>query len=373
MQTKTFRSIQRVCAAGLDSVTLRREVARRIAPAVPHDAYAFSTCDPDTGLMAHTVAQGVPPSLSRAYVERIYPTECATLVADMSHRGTTVVSTVDRSAGAREAFRSHGVDSHIHIALTADRRLWGTWCMMRKRESPPHEARSVAFLHRAGPSITRALRAATAVDRARSAADAADAASASPGVVVLDARNRPVVRTQPASRWLADLADSGIGEDGDVPLSVLSMAARLRRTRSDIPQDVLVRLRGASGQWYTLRASLAEPDASGSTSVVVVVRPAVRREIAPMLADLYGLSDRERQVVAAVARGEPTKCIAGALGVSPHTIEEHLERACRKIGVRGRKALVAKLFVDGYARTIAGPTPAAPLQLSVSSSSRAKR
>ena len=34
---------------------------------------------------------------------------------------------------------------------------------------------------------------------------------------------------------------------------------------------------------------------------------------------------------------------------STHTVQDHLERACDKVGVRGRKALVAKLFRDGFA------------------------
>ena len=56
----------------------------------------------------------------------------------------------------------------------------------------------------------------------------------------------------------------------------------------------------------------------------------------------------EGEVVAAVVRGEPTKCIAASLGISPYTVAEHLDRACAKVGVRGRKALVARLFLDGY-------------------------
>jgi DNA-binding CsgD family transcriptional regulator len=104
-----------------------------------------------------------------------------------------------------------------------------------------------------------------------------------------------------------------------------------------------------------LRASLAEPDAAGERAAVVVVRPAVPREVATLLTRLYGLSAREREVVAAVARGESTKEIAAALGVSPHTVLEHLDRACGKIGARGRKALLAKLFFDGYAPLLERP------------------
>jgi hypothetical protein len=46
---------------------------------------------------------------------------------------------------------------------------------------------------------------------------------------------------------------------------------------------------------------------------------------------------------------------ASRLGVSPYTVKEHLDRACEKIGTRGRKALVARLFVDAYLPTLRAP------------------
>ena len=362
---RTLRSIQRVCAAGLDSLALRRELAQRMTGAVAFDAYAFSTCDPDTGLMAHTLAEGVPPGLGRDYLERVYPHETATISIDASRRASAVFSMLDMSPEARDAYLGHGITSQIHMALSVDHQLWATWCLMRGDRSPRHNAQSLAFLQRAAPCIARGLKAAACVDEAHGAAASADASSTSPGVIVLDSRNRPVLRTPLAARWLLDLADAGLGMPDDVPLCVLGIAMRVRRNdarrdgRGSVPQDTLLRLRGASGQWYALRGSLAEPDDSGSAAVVIVVRPAVRREIAPILTSLYALSERERQVVTAVARGESTKGIAASLGVSPHTVNEHLERACRKIGVRGRKALVAKLFVDGYAPTLMAPSPRA--------------
>ena len=106
-----------------------------------------------------------------------------------------------------------------------------------------------------------------------------------------------------------------------------------------------------------MRASLAEPDASGESAVVIVIRPALAQEIANVLTRLYALSPREREVIAAVARGEATKCIAETLKLSPHTVTEHIQRACDKIGVRGRKALIARLFFDGYAPTLKAEKP----------------
>jgi DNA-binding CsgD family transcriptional regulator len=353
---KTIRSIQRICAAGLGSIPLRRELARRVATVVPHDAYAFSTCDPDTGLMSHTVAERVPTTLARTYVERLYPHITAIEAIDMVRHGRSVFSMVDASPEVGHAFRSHGIAAQIHMSLGADQRLWGTWCVMRAKERGRGLERSVAFLERVTPMIARGLRAAVRVDQAHATTEPGDVASTGMGVVVIDRRGRAITRTAAATRWLRDLADSGLDAPDDLPLSVLGLAARLRRTRSDIPEEMTVRMRGASGRWYSLYGSLTEPNDSGASAVVIVVRPAMRREVASILTNLYALSEREREVVAAVARGEPTKCIAASLGVSAYTVQEHLERACRKIGVRGRKALVAKLFVDGYAPTILAQT-----------------
>ncbi|MGH7604109.1 MAG: hypothetical protein ACRENK_08955, partial [Gemmatimonadaceae bacterium] len=59
-----FNCAKRACYAGLDSVSLRREVADRVSGAVQFDAHAFSTCDPDTGLTTHTVGDGIPAGLA---------------------------------------------------------------------------------------------------------------------------------------------------------------------------------------------------------------------------------------------------------------------------------------------------------------------
>jgi DNA-binding CsgD family transcriptional regulator len=347
-----YRSVRRACCAGLDSVTLRREVAARIAPAVAFDANAFSTCDPDTGLMTHTVADGVPEAMARLYVERLYPDECACLTTDLPRAGVSIFSMLETSRVADAEMRALGQTSQLHVSFTAAGRLWGTWCLLRfAGHSAPGDAER-ALLRRLTPHVVRGLQTAALVEESRAAAapPVTDvAAVTSPGVIVLDVHDRPVTRTPLARVWLDDLADVGLRLRDEMPLAVLALIARLRRPRADVPGEARVRTRGRSGRWYVLRASLAEPDAAGDCAAVVVVRPAVPREVAPVLTRLYGLSEREREIAAAVARGESTKEIAAALAISPHTVEEHIERACAKMSVRGRKALVAKLFFDAYA------------------------
>ncbi len=68
-----------------------------------------------------------------------------------------------------------------------------------------------------------------------------------------------------------------------------------------------------------------------------------------------GLTDREAQVIALLARGLQTKQIAGVLGVSVKTADRHIEHAYRKIGVSTRAA--AALFAMEHGLATLGELP----------------
>jgi len=344
---RAFNAARRACYAGLDSVTLRREITNRVGCAVQFDAYAFSTCDPDTAIMSHTVSEGVPAVLGRTYVEMLYPKVVVHSRSHSPRNPARVFSIADEHPVVGSVFRSHGIRDEVHVSVAGAGRLWGTWCLMRATRSATTAEKYFPFLERLAPHIARGLQSAALIDRALAERDTSPVENG-PGVIILDSANRPTLRTGSATTWLADLRDVGMAMPDDVPLSVISLATRLRRSEGQ-NSEVHVRARGLSGRWYTLRASLSLPTASGDNSVVVVIRPAMPMEVGTILTQLYGFSAREREVIAAVARGESTKAIAACLGVSPHTVTEHIDRACEKLGVRGRKALIAKLFFDGYA------------------------
>ncbi len=57
-----------------------------------------------------------------------------------------------------------------------------------------------------------------------------------------------------------------------------------------------------------------------------------------------GLTDREAEILAWVARGKTNQEIAVLLVVSPHTVRKHLEHAYQKLRVHTRTAAVARAF-----------------------------
>ena len=102
------------------------------------------------------------------------------------------------------------------------------------------------------------------------------------------------------------------------------------------------RVRAASGRWLVVRASVLgdEPDAQ----VAVMIEPARPHELAPLVADAYRLTEREREVTRLVARGLPTDAIAARLHLSPWTVQDHLKAIFEKVGVTTRGELVARVF-----------------------------
>ncbi|MHA6345145.1 helix-turn-helix transcriptional regulator [Roseivivax sp. CAU 1761] len=61
-----------------------------------------------------------------------------------------------------------------------------------------------------------------------------------------------------------------------------------------------------------------------------------------------GLSDREKVVLFAVARGLPAKRIAVDLSISPKTVETHTYRGLAKLGLQGRAGLVSHASEHGW-------------------------
>jgi DNA-binding CsgD family transcriptional regulator len=69
------------------------------------------------------------------------------------------------------------------------------------------------------------------------------------------------------------------------------------------------------------------------------------------------LTAREREVATLAARGLPTIQIAARLHVSRRTVESHLDRVYRKLGIDGRRRLAEALEAEGQ-RVPEGDPPA---------------
>ena len=62
------------------------------------------------------------------------------------------------------------------------------------------------------------------------------------------------------------------------------------------------------------------------------------------------LSMAERRVAALAARGHTNREISKKLSVTVSTVEQHLTRVCRKLGVKARKDLPEKIVLEVMAQ-----------------------
>lgn len=110
---------------------------------------------------------------------------------------------------------------------------------------------------------------------------------------------------------------------------------RPHRPALSLPDAVDVVAAEASAGRLDATAVAAVAEAAGAEP------PAVQRPA--------GLTEREAEVVALLARGLATKQVARALGISPKTADRHVEHAYRKIGVSSRAAVT--LFATQHGLT----------------------
>jgi DNA-binding CsgD family transcriptional regulator len=181
-----------------------------------------------------------------------------------------------------------------------------------------------------------------------------DAQADTPGLVLLDGDDELETTSAAGRRWMGELLDSTAATN-DVPLVLASVAHQARRAgagRSD--ELATVRVPRRSGGWLRLDASLTDDQ----QRVAVVISPAREPEVADLIAHVYGLTTREREVTRLTMQGLSTREMAAALHVSPYTIQDHLKSIFDKVQVRSRRELVAQLFLQQCAPRLAdGATP----------------
>jgi DNA-binding CsgD family transcriptional regulator len=165
-----------------------------------------------------------------------------------------------------------------------------------------------------------------------------------PGLIVLRRDDSVDSMTAAASRWLGELIDS-TATLGTTPLTIVSVAQVARRAAAGHSDETAtVRLPRRTGGWMRLDASLLDRGEQGQ--VAVIISAAREPEVARLIAQVYGLSEREQDVTRLVLHGHSTVEMAESLHLSPYTVQDHLKAIFGKVGVRSRRELVAQLFLQ---------------------------
>jgi DNA-binding CsgD family transcriptional regulator len=233
--------------------------------------------------------------------------------------------------------RPLGLGDELRAALVVGSECWGYLCLHRE-DGPLGFSRSeVDLIARLGPHLAHALRGAVLLGRRRAPDEMP------PGVVLVDDDLNLVGSTPEADHLLSLLADDG---GARLPLAVQAVAVALKAWERDgAPPRAMpgARVLALDGRWLDVRASWLR-GASGERHVAVVVEPAEKGAVLPILMSAYGLTPRETDVVRLVLRGASSAAISDALCISRHTVQDHLKSIFDKTGVHSRRDLVGLLL-----------------------------
>jgi DNA-binding CsgD family transcriptional regulator len=350
----TERALERIgdlSGHGHDVVTLWNEVTEIVAPLVPHYmAPCWYTLDPASLLITSHVNPAMP-ELPREWLELEYYEDDVHDLASVA-RSDSGVSTLHEAAGGDPSSSTRwqsnvemGGDQELLVALrTAAGDTWASLGLYREPDEPMFSDEEIGFITAAGPALAEGARRALLLGEAREP-EGPDA----PGLLVLSASGEVESSTPGVERLVSDLP-GGDWDDGRLPTSVVSVAARALRTAegAEAPGSVAVaRVMSDSGQWVVLHGATLVGGGS-ATRAAVIIEPASPARITPLLMAAYGLTEREQEVTRLVLQGESTAGIAERLVVSPHTVQQHLKGVFEKTGVRSRRDLVGKVFFSYY-------------------------
>ena len=244
---------------------------------------------------------------------------------------------LSRSPRYRTLNEIAGLEEELRATLPAGGRSWGTLALSRHSGGGPFTDEDRTFLAAAAPLAGAALRRAILDVPHRSFP------GHGPGIVVVNQAGQKLSATAEAEAWLQELAP-GNTESASTCIrpELLLLPLIVSRAPGTLPRRA--RLRTARGTWLVAHASRL----GDSEDLGIVIEPAKASEIAPIIVDALGLTNREIQVARLVARGETTEEIAATLFVSQHTVRGYLKAIFEKTGTSTRGEMTFKLFAEHY-------------------------
>jgi DNA-binding CsgD family transcriptional regulator len=334
-----------------------REAQRIVYPAIEADRGCWITMDPHTLLPTAHGSDASPEAIVRA-INYEYTVPDFNTFTDLARSGRLagVLSGAtgghpERSPIFRDVLEPEGFADEARVICAEAGCAWGAGVFNRERGRPRFTSAEAHVLRVVSAQLAEGIRRALVLQSRQAPVD-----QAPPGLILLDEHNRVETMNAQAKTLLDELVD--VSADGLSEL-VHALADRTRLAVADANAGIArARMRTLAGAWLTLHGSMLEGDAA--QRVAIVIEPARDADLFPLLLDAYGLSDRERDITALVARGLPTGEIARRLYLSPWTVKDHLKAIFDKVGVSSRTELVAAIHLRRALEVVAEAAPAEP-------------
>jgi DNA-binding CsgD family transcriptional regulator len=366
---RLVKDVMRIGSRALPREEYFAEVGARLRRVVSIDAACWHTVDPQTRLITsdaprELVSEGVfsPDAVAAAGATLIaseYFVKDVNTFAQLASRRVPAATLSqaagghpERSARYRELLAPSGIPHELRAAFITRGRCWGAVHLARREHRAGFTAGDVAALASVAGAVAEGIRASLCFDAGRRADTTA------PGLVVLGPSDDVELITASARELLAAMSSSAHDEDEETPPSPILALAAFARTGADHPdpRPSAVAVPSSIG-WITLHASL--PDGPTAGRVAIVLERATTPQSTAVRLEAHGVTAREREIAALLARGLTNPEIARELVLSPYTVQDHIKSLFEKTGVSSRQELVARVFLDDYLPQLGARRPLA--------------
>jgi DNA-binding CsgD family transcriptional regulator len=335
--------LRRLVDGGLGVDEFRTQSLRRLRSLMAVDAAFYATVDTDTLLVTSALTEEPLAGATARFVDNEYGADDVNKFTALFDAVESVGSLDHATRGQRgsspryrELMATMGLGDEARAVLRSRGRCWGVLCLHREDADSGFDDDELALLRDIAPLLGEGLRRGLALSKTATG----DAVQGGPGVLILDETLSLVSSNPQAERWLAEVDDSEWPPSIPLPLAVMSAAATSDARDDGEPRSGRTRVRRARGGWMTVHASRL----SGRRSeIVVVLDSADPEELTSLVLAAHGLTPAQGRVAALVLRGRSTQQIVNELGISGHTVQEHLGAVFDKFGVGSRRELVAAL------------------------------
>jgi DNA-binding CsgD family transcriptional regulator len=343
-RSRCRQRLDQLADSTLDRESMQHEALAELRAVIGFDRWCWVLGDPESLVPLAGIAEhDYGPRLARA-LDLEYSGHDVAAMNVVARRASPVgsLSTETRRDLARsprwaEVLGPVGIGDEAVVACRDALGCWGWIKAYRDSDQADFSERDLELLAQAGPLLGSALR--RRIDPA--GAQAAGPLRA-PGMVVLDDRLRMLGWSTGARAWIDALPGAALFAQWAMLPAVLYPVAALARSDRD-PQLACALERGIDGRWVKIEAARLEGYEAGR--IAITLRRAAPRETFDLLSRAYGLTRREREVVAALVTGMDTRAVSERLFISRHTVQDHLKSVFRKVGVGSRRELVAR-FAD---------------------------
>jgi DNA-binding CsgD family transcriptional regulator len=339
-------AVERLGHGDLDGAVVIRRLARELRAAVPCQGLLLLRTDPTTVLPTEGVVEDLPPALCKPFWDNELLEPDVNKFVALARSEVPAATLLEATDG--DLRRSHrfgamyaalGISDELRASFTTrDGSCWGI-VQLARTGGATFSGLERDLLAAVAPVAAAALRSGFLSTLP------AQPQPAGPALVILNEAGEIQSITPEARGWLAEIVDGTATPMLPVPEPVYAVAARALAVRDGLDTaPACAQVRTARSGWLHLHASCFE----GGAGVGIVVTPSQAPDLVPLLALCYRLTHREQEVLEFLARGMTTVEITRRLGISAHTVRDHIKSLFAKVGVRSRAELVARIFAEHY-------------------------